>query len=313
MLAILALKLENLFDPNADASDLPVLGIRVGDEAEKLRGLLIESGEPNGKGIVHGTGGPWRELADGSREKLSIDEVIDLVTTDSGRLWCDGVVFNVKDTRVTGIALRGHQLESLGVDTESEVFVRFGEPSHYESQYGSSSSYYPSRDLRIVFDLRANHLDAVLIGPFDLPALSRSEFRFGGRATATLVEIRQHVTHEGLLEGLPTHEMNEKGIANSKTNAEKEYGMAVEVIEPAETPIPYDGDRPYPFGTPAKLPSVECVGRFFRSQFARDKTKDFSQLVVVWYQEDFAFPIAPEIIKKFEALRWDALATDGDW
>ncbi|MHB8901764.1 MAG: hypothetical protein ACYC6Y_23660, partial [Thermoguttaceae bacterium] len=82
---------------------------------------------------------------------------------------------------------------------------------------------------------------------------------------------------------------------------------------PTEIPIAYEREQPYPFGTPAKLPRIECIARFVRPQFARDKTKDLSQLVVIWYQDDFAFPVDEEIAEKFKAINWNAEAADGEW
>ena len=60
------------------------------------------------------------------------------------------------------------------------------------------------------------------------------------------------------------------------------------------------------------LPSVRCIACFMSIAPARDNTKDASGLIVVWFQADFAFPIAEEIIDSIRILDWNSLATDID-
>jgi uncharacterized protein (TIGR02996 family) len=129
-----------------------------------------------------------------------------------------------------------------------------------------------------------------------------------------LRELQQSGVYDGLLEGLPTTEMNQR-IINRLVAAERErlFGHDPYLIRPGETPIDYARDEPYPFGQPASLPSVACVGRFSSFQPARDPSRDYSVLVVIWFQEEFALPIDPEVWEKLLAIDWQQHARDCDY
>jgi hypothetical protein len=126
-----------------------------------------------------------------------------------------------------------------------------------------------------------------------------------------LLELRQSYTYEGLLMGLPTTENNRKRL-DSLAAAHRHYGRPAHLIEPAEEPIAY-GDttgKPYPLGTPARLPPILCVARFESTQPARDTTADGSGLAVVWFQRHFAFPIDEDVVKVIKAIDWMERAGD---
>jgi hypothetical protein len=61
------------------------------------------------------------------------------------------------------------------------------------------------------------------------------------------------------------------------------------------------------------LPLVSCVARFRGISPARDSSKDFSSLVVVWFQDEFALPLAETILSSLTHLDWNALAADEVW
>ena len=139
------------------------------------------------------------------------------------------------------------------------------------------------------------------VGQLDLPT---------GRQVQ-LCELRQFFTYEGLIEGLPTAERNKQRV--ERLVAEYRNGIyadGVHLIRPTETPIEYPSGRPYPFGTPSALPSVTCIGRFTSLDPARDKRCDLSGLIVIWFQQELAFPIDVAVRAKLLAIDWDALAVD---
>ncbi len=99
----------------------------------------------------------------------------------------------------------------------------------------------------------------------------------GTQRIIALRELHQSRFHAGLMEGLPT-----------------------------EQPIELSGR--YPFGTPAKLPSIARVGDFYSAPIAHDPESDGSCLTIVWFQESFALPIDPEVLTASQRLDWDRLA-----
>jgi uncharacterized protein (TIGR02996 family) len=137
-----------------------------------------------------------------------------------------------------------------------------------------------------------------------------------GRLVA-LRELRQFRVYEGLLEGLPRTELNQR-IINGILEEERTRLSTGEpyLIRPDETPIqsqrPIENrwKGPHLWGQPAALPSVGCVGRFHSSHPARDSGRHFSELVVVWFQEDFALPIDQKAWAQLLVLDWERYAAD---
>jgi hypothetical protein len=126
--------------------------------------------------------------------------------------------------------------------------------------------------------------------------------------------LSQRLTYGGLLEGLPTIALNERIIARVVQEEQDACdGWAPYLIPPTQTLIEYHDDRPYPFGEPAALPRILCVARFRSYRPARDTTMDYSQLSVIWFQEDFAFPIDAMVLDALRQLDWEQHAHDAEY
>jgi hypothetical protein len=118
-----------------------------------------------------------------------------------------------------------------------------------------------------------------------------------------LVSLRQWNVYAGLLEGLPTRKMNDATIERVRREARERVGHDPFVVEPTQTPIDHAGR--YPFGEPASLPRIACVGDFVST--GRDPTFE-TTLTVIWFQDEFAFPLDAEVASALAELDWDALA-----
>jgi hypothetical protein len=122
-----------------------------------------------------------------------------------------------------------------------------------------------------------------------------------GDKEVTIRAIKQWQIYSGLLEGMPTTRMNNQILKDVKEDAKKFCGFnEVYLIEPIQAPIQYDGK--YPFGDPASLPPVVCIADLWHYTAFRDETKDFSSLGLIWFQNDYAFPIDEEVIKKIKQI-----------
>jgi uncharacterized protein (TIGR02996 family) len=161
------------------------------------------------------------------------------------------------------------------------------------------------RELRARID--PEWLKAVQEGPLRIDDVPLRSGRF-----VSLRELRQFGTYEGLLEGLPTREMNqariERVLGEERNRAS---GAEPYLIPPVETPI--KREEPYPFGEPAAIPAVTCIGRFRSYDPARDPAHDYSELVVVWFQREFAPPIDSGVWQQLLAIDWDRHANDYDY
>lgn len=136
----------------------------------------------------------------------------------------------------------------------------------------------------------------------------KAKLRLRSGREIALQELNQKLTYEGLVEGLPTAERNKVYLERLLDTGAKLGTTLPLLLPPRETPI--EVERPYPFGTPSALPKVTCIARFASRTPARNKTLDYSELVVIWLQEEFAFPIDPVIKEQLCDLEWDRLATD---
>ena len=121
--------------------------------------------------------------------------------------------------------------------------------------------------------------------------------------------IRQWSTYGGLLEGLPTDRMNRERIERLLRDERAAGSREPYLVPPPVRPIRHRDDRPYPFGNPEALPSVTCVARLSSSP-VRDQLMDASELTVIWFQENFAFPIDPAVLAQLRDLNWAERAID---
>ena len=117
-----------------------------------------------------------------------------------------------------------------------------------------------------------------------------------------LTSLYQEASYAGLLEGLPTRKMNERIIHSCQEKSKKLFPESpVFLIEPVQTQIKHHGA--YPFGDPASLPSIMCVARFKSSAFENNPLF-YSELVIVWFQEEFVLAIDDGILQKIKDITW---------
>lgn len=100
--------------------------------------------------------------------------------------------------------------------------------------------------------------------------------------------------------------MNAREIERARSEARARNGHEPFLIEPAQTPIEYEGR--YPFGEPAALPAIGCVADF--SGDGKLGAAYYTSLTVIWFQDDYAFPISPESEQALVALDWETLAKE---
>jgi hypothetical protein len=128
-----------------------------------------------------------------------------------------------------------------------------------------------------------------------------------------LMSLTIALTYGGLLEGYPNARMNDALIAGLGRRRGDGCGSPpVHVIPPPRSrPEPGQGTR-MPFGPVETLPAVYCEG-LFRSRPVDGKLDPVlheSLLLVVWFQDDLARPVADFAASAVRGLAWDHLAED---
>ena len=148
----------------------------------------------------------------------------------------------------------------------------------------------------------------------------RSELKLQSGRTVTLAALDQEMSYAGLLEGIPDAKSNDWYIETSLRAARRRCadGAMPHLIDPPRRGYlrePGDMLREIenrPHRTPEWLPMVRCIGSFRDVVTARDRDRDLSVLVVVWFQDEYAMPIGEPALSQLRALDWDSLATDVD-
>ena len=120
--------------------------------------------------------------------------------------------------------------------------------------------------------------------------------------TINIESLNQRNIYAGLLEGLPTRERN-TGIISDTLSQLRQTGGEPYLVPPAEKPIPYHLGK-YPFGEPAALPHIVCIASCHSLFSSQDSPLYASHLTVVWFQDDYAFPIDPLVLEHLQALDW---------
>ncbi len=139
---------------------------------------------------------------------------------------------------------------------------------------------------------------------------SRGQIQLVSGRTIYLRSLRQWQIYAGLLNGLPTVEMNSRLIESLVSEEGKRWGVEPHVLPPVVRPIEYRSGEKYPFGEPAALPEVGCVAYFTSLEPARDRGQDYSAMLIIWFQDEYALPIDPGVLNGIQALDWERLATD---
>lgn len=134
--------------------------------------------------------------------------------------------------------------------------------------------------------------------------------------TIYLRELRQfqpYEEHEVLPGCIPTSEMNQR-LLDQCLEAERGKGFSEPyLIRPTETPLTFRDPPPLRLGQPAALPAVGCIGRFVSYDPARNTNHNLSGLIVIWFQEQFALPIDPEVLEQLRKINWEQHASDFDY
>jgi hypothetical protein len=136
----------------------------------------------------------------------------------------------------------------------------------------------------------------------------------------TLTSLTQFLTYGGLLAGRPDGKADhERQVRYAIERAEQVFGVerkAIHVLPPVLFVSQVRRERPGAepeSRTVEYLPPVCSLGRIESSMPVHDPDGDGSQLVVVWFQENFGLP-DPNVLKEsFSGIPWDAIAVDWSW
>jgi hypothetical protein len=136
--------------------------------------------------------------------------------------------------------------------------------------------------------------------------------------TIVLRSLAQEWTYDGLLLGTPFALFNGQILESAVKDAEKlVYGrVRVWLVDPPRRDYFREpGDMKHSARKnldwiPEWLPLVRCIGVFNSLEPARDKNAHYSELTIVWFQDEYAPPILAPALSSIRAVRWNSFATD---
>ena len=125
-----------------------------------------------------------------------------------------------------------------------------------------------------------------------------------GKLRVELAELHQWGTYVGLLDGAPTHEMNERLLEDVTRGP---HDIPVHLVRPEERPTELPGQVPdanlleSPFGPHLFLPRYQCRGLFERGMF---------RVWIVWFQDTWAPPIDPVVRRELREFDFHSVAEE---
>lgn len=138
-----------------------------------------------------------------------------------------------------------------------------------------------------------------------------AELRLVSGRLVSLKELHMRATYDGLLEGVPTVEINLTLIKRTLADpAHRAYGAPPLLLHAPQTPVTFRGRTHSAEGRLATLPPVAVVARFTSLKPTAGEETDASGLSLLWYQDDFGFPPAPDLLARLRAVDWDRHAVN---
>ena len=137
-----------------------------------------------------------------------------------------------------------------------------------------------------------------------------------------ITSINQEKTYAGLLEGSPNSNMNERIISDALKKSDEANGTNRTVVIPPRLENLEDASSPHKrlyekfYKKKVRLeamPRILCCATLESYNYAKDSNEDCSSLHVIWFQENFAFPIEEAVIEEIKKLKWSELAYDWSW
>jgi len=124
-----------------------------------------------------------------------------------------------------------------------------------------------------------------------------------------ITEIYQEKTYLGLLEGYPNVKINNEIIQEAKINLCKKFynpGKPIMILPDSEKVIVENITDYYKASDLKKIPDITCA--MILESSAIDQNSDMSSIFLIWFQDEFCFPIDQSIINKLASLDWKQYA-----
>lgn len=119
----------------------------------------------------------------------------------------------------------------------------------------------------------------------------------------------QSETYKDVLFGYPTEHRNNSLINSILRKAHQTNNpQSVYLIQPEQRLIDDDIEKyKSPLDIPKELPNIECHLRVTSDRVTNDKNQTDSTMLIIWFQDEFAFPIDPFVLEKIKTIPYRKL------
>jgi len=126
----------------------------------------------------------------------------------------------------------------------------------------------------------------------------------------SLSALHQSRTYAGVLAGRLDADAKVRQIEDLLAEARRTF---MEGSEPQLTP-PVTVNTEMPGGwTQEKLPAVMCLAEFGSGELKRPGSDAYSSMFFAWFQDEFAMPIDPGVVRHIMEIDWETQAIDWNW
>jgi hypothetical protein len=122
--------------------------------------------------------------------------------------------------------------------------------------------------------------------------------------------LEQSYIYAFVLEGVPTRSINDGMVERAVEAARRRDRVEPFLIDPAQRRLGPNAGAVGSRDERVALPAVCCVARLSSIRPARDPAMNRSKLTVLWYQDDYAFPLSAHAAQAIRAIDWETLAHD---
>lgn len=143
-------------------------------------------------------------------------------------------------------------------------------------------------------------------------------FQFKNNIISGINELNQWHTYKNLLCGLPTAKLNQSILEDLADIAKRDFGISdIYVINPESQKVIHE-IKDYPFGQVIRLPEITCMALISCFKDGKDELLldnfeipilHFQDIALVWFQDDFAFPIDENVLEKLKQTSWKDIIT----
>ena len=131
-------------------------------------------------------------------------------------------------------------------------------------------------------------------------------FEFKDGVLPHISRFFQWETYYGVIEGVPDKEINNDNIQHQKMLAKQHCNLdAIYLVEPKRNAFTNANGS-----EKETLPRITCIAALINYNPVSDLDKECSRLALIWFQDDFAFPVDEDIVRQIIQIEWNKHAID---